>query len=348
MGLLSNAPVGYLGIDIGRSGIKVVELKKEGEQAILSGYGFSENVDAINEAGWSSDVKKTAKLLTDILEKANMTSRTGVISLPSYLVFSSIINLVNVDKNNLDQAVLWETKKVIPVPIEEVNLEWRPIESRIENNKEYLKVFVSAVPKKLINQYQELFQQAKLVLHSLEPEVFSLIRSLIGKDKANFLLVNIGAHTTMLSVVERGIPVLNRSLNLGGIMLTQKISEKVGVHASQAEQLKFDLGISALGGTDSKVPELVSESLSPLVNEIKYMMSLYHRRGDQKIEKIILSGGSSLLVNLANYFETVLDTTIVIGDPWARVSYPKDLEPLLKELGPRLAVAVGLALNRLE
>jgi Tfp pilus assembly PilM family ATPase len=78
------------------------------------------------------------------------------------------------------------------------------------------------------------------------------------------------------------------------------------------------------------------------------MINLFHVRGEKKIDKIILSGGSSLLVNLVSYLENVLDITTVIGDPWSRVSYPVELEPLLKELGPRLAVAVGLALNRVE
>jgi type IV pilus assembly protein PilM len=348
MGLFSNEPSGYLGVDIGHSGIKVVELKREGERAVLSSYGFSENIDAVNEAGWFNDTKKTASLLTQVLEKAHMSSRNAIIALPAYAVFTSIINLVNVDKKTLDTAVMWETKKVIPVPIEDVSLEWRLIESRIENNKEYLKIFVSAVPKILVNKYQDLFSQAKLTLHSLEPEIFSLVRSLIGKDKSSFMLIELGGNTTSLSIIERGIPVLNRSLSFGGSTVTKKLAEKMGIHSSQAEQLKFDLGISALGSTETHVPELIAESLSPLVNEIKYMINLFHVRGEKKIDKIILSGGSSLLVNLVSYLENVLDITTVIGDPWSRVSYPVELEPLLKELGPRLAVAVGLALNRVE
>lgn len=348
MGLFSKEEAGFLGVDIGHSGIKVVELKREGDKAVLSSYGFSENIDVVKDANWLNDNKKMASLLSGIIEKSGMNSKSGIVALPAYSVFSSIINLVNVDKKNLDEAVMWETKKVIPVPIEDVSLEWRLIESRIENNKEYLKIFVSAVPKVVVNKYQELFKEAKLSLHSLEPEIFSLVRSLIGKDKSNFMLVEMGSTNTSLSIIERGIPVLNRSLGLGGRDITKKLSENGAVHFSQAEQLKFDLGIATFGGSETEVPQVITQALSPLINEIKYMTGLYQVRGDKKIEKIILSGGSSLIGNLANYLEKVLDMTTVVGDPWSRISYPLELEPLLKELGPRLAVAVGLALNRVE
>ncbi|PJB15848.1 pilus assembly protein PilM, partial [Candidatus Falkowbacteria bacterium CG_4_9_14_3_um_filter_38_19] len=65
-------------------------------------------------------------------------------------------------------------------------------------------------------------------------------------------------------------------------------------------------------------------------------------------DKVILSGGSALLPNLANYLSKILNLNVIIGDPWARVSYPTDLKPILDEIGPRLAVAIGLAMREVE
>lgn len=348
MGIFSSEPASYLGVDIGASGVKVVELKKEGDRARLTGYAFSENAAAGDGVRWKEDNAKTSLLVREAINKANLSSGKVIVGLPSYAVFISFINLVNVDKKNIEQAVTWEVKKIIPVPIDEVNLEWRLVESRIENNKEHLKVFITAVPKSLVQKYREIFSLAKLDLVSLEPEIFSLTRAFIGRDKGNYAIIDIGASTTNLSIIERGIPVLNRSLDLGGEHLTKTIANNCQVSFDEAEQLKYDLGINAHSYRNANINVIMTEAISPIVNEIKYLLSLFEKRGSGRVEKIILSGGSAMLVNLASYLETVLNITTIVADPWSRISYPMELEPLLKEIGPKLSTAAGLALSFLE
>lgn len=348
MGIFSNEMPSYLGVDIGASGVKIVELKKEGDKARLTGYAFSENVSADTAASWRDDNAKTAQLIRQAIAKAGLTGNRVIVGLPSYSVFISFINLVNIDKKNIEQAVAWEVKKIIPVPIEDVNLEWRLIESRVESNKEHLKIFITAVPKVLVQKYRDIFKEAKLNLLSLEPEIFSLTRALVGRDKASYAIIDIGAGTTNLSLIERGIPVLNRSLDLGGEQLTKKIAGGCQVSMEEAEQLKYDLGINAHNFQNANINVIMTEAISPIINEIKYLLSLFEKRGSGKIEKIILSGGSAMLVNLAPYLEKVLDITTIVSDPWSRISYPLELEPLLKEIGPKLSASCGLALSFLE
>lgn len=348
MGIFSKEALGFLGVDIGASGVKIVELKKEGNQARLTGYSFSENISGDAVVSWRNDSNKTADLIRAAVDKAGLASNKAVVGLPSHAVFISFINLINIDEKDLERAVIWEAKKIIPMPIEDINLEWRKIESRIENNKEHLKIFITAVPKLLVQKQREIFKLAKLNLLSLEPEIFSLARAFIGRDKANYAIIDIGAMTTNLSLVERGIPVLNRSLDLGGDHLTKKIASGCQVSLDEAEQLKYDLGINAHNFQGADINVVMAEAISPIINEIKYLISLFEKRNGGKIEKIILAGGSSMLVNLTSYMEKVLDITVIVGDPWSRVSYPLELEPLLKEIGPKLATATGLALSCVE
>jgi type IV pilus assembly protein PilM len=98
----------------------------------------------------------------------------------------------------------------------------------------------------------------------------------------------------------------------------------------------------------AQVPPEVVKTVSPVVNEIKYAINLYQNKNNKKIEKIVLSGGSALLPNLVNYLGDLLDMRVIIGDPWSRLSYPADLKPLLNEIGPKMSVAVGLALREME
>jgi type IV pilus assembly protein PilM len=78
------------------------------------------------------------------------------------------------------------------------------------------------------------------------------------------------------------------------------------------------------------------------------MINLFESKNKEKIEKIVLSGGSALLPNFDKYLSKLLNINVVIGDPWSRISYPVDLKPLLKNIGPRFAVAVGLAMRGQE
>jgi len=346
MGILSSE-TGYLGIDIGNDSIKIVELKKEKSKVRLVTYGFSENVN-IGKTTWQDSVTNTAKIIQKIIKSSGMTSTNAVASLPTFSVFSSVLNLSNVTKKDIASAVHWEAKKVIPLPLDEMILDWKIIKE-VEDNDRDVKVLLTGAPQTLVKKYIEIFKKAQVNLLSLETETFSLVRSLIGHDKSTILLLEIGASTTDVTIVDKGIPMLNRSIDVAGNSITKAIAKNLNVDLDQAEQFKYDMGISSIDSPEEGVPKIISESISPIVNEIKYAINLFRgKNGDKEIEKIILSGGSSFLPNLTTYLSKVLDMKVIIGNPWEAVSYPVDLQPLLNEIGPRMSVAIGLALRETE
>jgi Tfp pilus assembly PilM family ATPase len=120
--------------------------------------------------------------------------------------------------------------------------------------------------------------------------------------------------------------------------------EKMNISFEEAEQMKFDLSSSS----KEDMPEAVLKSVMPIIHEIKYMVEFFNNNYNEKLEKIILSGGGCLLFNFAQYLEDQLDIQVIIGDPWSRVYYPPEMKPVLRELGPKLAVAVGLAMREIE
>jgi type IV pilus assembly protein PilM len=171
---------------------------------------------------------------------------------------------------------------------------------------------------------------------------------LVGNDKSTTMLIEVGMSTTDISIISEGISILNRSIDIGGLAITRSISHNLNIGMKRAEQFKYDLGISSFDSSDNTIPKTIIESINPIINEVKHMISLFESKGNPNIEKIILSGGSSMLPNLTKYFEKIFNINVVIGDPWSRISYPVDLEPVLKEIGPRLSVAVGLAIREIE
>lgn len=338
----------YLGIDIGDTNIKIVELVKVGDEVKLSTYGYSEytNFDNIAKRNLNNKPQEIAKIIKRICRKSGTTSHEAVASLPPYSVFSSVINLPEIGKNDIESAINFEAKKIIPLPLEEMILDWKEI-GAVEKNgtRNYL---LTGAPRNLVKKYIEIFKEAKINLLSLETETFSLIRSLIGEDKSSIMIVEIGAFTTDISIIDKSVPMLSRSLDIGGFTITRSISESLKVGLERAEQFKYDLGMSSFDSEDSVIPKTIAEAIAPIINEIKYYLNLFQTKNNKNVEKIVLSGGSSMLINLTNYLSKVLDMKVIISNPWSRISYPPDLKPVLDETGSKMSVAVGLAMRQID
>jgi len=334
-----------LGVDIGSSSVKVVELKNDGGKAKLITYGFSENLEDLDQA----DPEKIAAIINKVCREAGVASRKAVSALPTFSVFSSIINLSSVSKKDLPSAISWEAKKVIPLPLEEMILDWKKIDNTgVGEIKGSMKVLLTGAPRTLVKRYIEVFKAAQINLLSLETETFALVRSLLGNDKSTVMIVEIGAKTTSFNIIDQNIPILNRSIDIGGWTITKAIASNLNIGLERAEQFKYDLGISLTDSPDNAIPKTIRESVSPIVNEIKYALNLYQNKNNKKVDKIILSGGSALLLSFASYLAKILNLNVIVGDPWSRISYPVDLKPLLDEIAPRLAIAIGLALREME
>ena len=338
----------YLGIDINALSVKLVELKKHGNKVTLSTYGFSERFsEAMPKESAPIDVRRTADLIKSICEKAHTNSNLSLASLPTFSVFSSIISVNHtVNKKDLEAAINWEAKKVIPLPLQDIVLDWQVIDEA-PSGAGGQRVLLTGAPKNLIQSYVNVFKTAQLNLLSLETEIFALIRSLLGNDRSSVMIVQLGSTTTNIFVVDKSVPVMNRSIAVGGINITQAIASQLNMSLQQAEQFKYDM---MHNGTDAegKMPPMIIEAISPIVNEIKYILEVFGSKDNRRVEKIILTGGGALLPGLPGYLSELFNTNTIVGDPWFRVAYPFELKPILDKIGPRLAVAIGLAMREFD
>jgi type IV pilus assembly protein PilM len=362
----------YLGVDLGSSSIKLAELANFKGRPRLVTYGFTEKSPAnINESGLITDTSETALILKDIMRKAKVSTNKVVAALPNFSVFTSILTLPALNKKELASAVSWEAKKIIPLPLEEVILDWKVIEEFevgessepkslgtvaqetgsvkkiFSKSRKNTRVLLTGASKNLIKKYKEIFDKAGLHLLSLETESFALIRSLVGSDKSTIMIIDMGASTSSITVVSRGIPMLTRSLEMGGLSVTKAISSALNVNMDRAEQFKHDLALD-FETSENSLPKTVEQAFAPILNEIKYMMNLYNEANSAKIEKIILTGGTGLLGHLTGYLANIFNLNVYIGDPFTRVIYPADLKPVLDRIGARFSVAVGLAMREIE
>jgi len=374
----------YLGMDLGTSSIKLVELENVGGRPRLFTYGSVEVDTNVSRNEAQADREKVASIIKALVTKSGARSRQVIAALPNFSVFSSVISLPQLGQKQLTEAVQWEAKKFVPMPIENVVLDWKILDQtpnagqvqvpeeqqqagqegkgaraaasgNLAKCKTIVKILLTAAPKHLVERYVSIFKLAEMKLLSLETESFALSRSLVGNDPSSILIVDVGSLTTDLTVVEKGVPALARSIDVGGKTVTQAIADSMGISLERAEQFKRDVGLgnmlshlSADKQKDEGVGQIINQSFAPVINEMKYSLELHHSQGKARIEKILITGGSSFLPSLPDYLTQSLGIKAYIGNPWARISYPKDLTDVLDQLAPSMAVSVGLAMREIE
>jgi type IV pilus assembly protein PilM len=342
----------YLGVDIGAAGIKLVQLNEEKGRPKLHTYGYTVRTPAEMTVNPLDAPAETAAVLKAMVKKAKTTVTQVVTGLPISAVFSSVISVPKISEKEQRGVIEVQARKLISIPLEEMILDSKILttpeeEKAAEGKLKSIKVLLTAAPKLLVKKYLDVFKGAGLELASLETEAFALIRSLVGKDKATLMVVDIGSMRTSVLVVVGGVPYLSRSIDVGGLKFTKAAATALGVPDDQAEGMKTDIrafGPLAEGGV-AKVFEPVVRQIA---NEISFSLKLFAGLEDAQgktVEKIILTGGGSMLPGLDTFLAGALGTRVFRGDPWARILYPDDARPLLDEIGPRFSVAVGLGMR---
>jgi type IV pilus assembly protein PilM len=167
----------------------------------------------------------------------------------------------------------------------------------------------------------------------------SLIRSLLGSAQINCVIIDIGARSTGLNIIENGFLRLSRNLNIGGDTITDKIAQSLNISFARAEQFKKDFGVSS----STFIPDTIKPVLNIIKNEVKQLLTIYQSQNIQPA-KILLVGGGANLPGIEGFFED-LKVKVELGDPLHTISYSKSLEPVLKRYSLSLPIAVGLALR---
>jgi type IV pilus assembly protein PilM len=355
-------PFSYLGIDLSPDSIKLVELTSEKNKPKLVTYGYTESKSDILKGDFITNKNLTAVLIKELATRAKVTTYSALTALPISSVFTSIVRLSGLIKRDLDNKdkvrslLSEEVKKILPRPFEEMVFDFNLIPSeeleKADRNAKLdsVRYLVTASTNEEVKKYVDIFKQSGFTLTNLDIEPFSLVRSLVGNDKSLIMIVDIGENKTALSIVNFGMPVINRSIQVGGAMITKVIADSLNITVSEAENYKLDLGIMMSQERMSNFPKSIEDVLAPIITEIKYLLKLYYEQisSEKILDKIILTGGGSLLGNfLDKYFTNTLDVRTYVGDPWARIVYPEELSPALIGIGPRFSVALGLAMREI-
>ncbi len=237
----SGAGGSVVGIDIGASAIKIVQLKKENGKAVIETYGsISVAPFAGGVVGQVMAVPEEAlvKALDDLYKEANLSTKDSALSIPASASLVFLVELPGtVAEKDVSSIIYNEARRYIPVPITEVSMDWwlvpkRPLDGLTDDSMkptsdemkaEKTKVLVAAIHNEALEKYQGLVKDAKLSADFFEIEIFSSVRSTLGQDLGTNMLLDIGASKTKVSIVDRGVIQDFHIVNRGSHDITQAL-----------------------------------------------------------------------------------------------------------------------------
>ena len=349
----------FLGVDVGTFSIKVVEISQHGDRKKLENYGELK-ASAFYKEAFRTFEKNTLSLsgldvsrgIKAVIEETGIITNKAIFSLPDFSTFYTTLALPQMPKKEFPQAIQFEAQRYIPLSLSEVTLDWQMIEDKSDKDGK-VKILLIAVPNRDVEQYKKVAADSHLGLISLEAEALGLTRALTRKDDKNVIcLIDIGAQSTTINIIEKGILRISYSFEMSGNELTHRVEKSLNVGFKEAEKLKEKHGI--LTATQKKE---ASQILIPLIDmiliEVEKVSGSLLQKEKKTINEVILAGGTARLPGLKEYLASQFSNrekkmVIKIADPFSDIYCPPLLEETLKEIGPSYAVAVGAALKGFE
>jgi type IV pilus assembly protein PilM len=347
-----------IGLDIGSSFIKVVQIRKDQGRAVLETYGELAlgpygGLDVGRATNLPPD--KIAEAIKDLFREANVTTKTGSVALPLSSALLTLIELPMLDEEKLAQMIPIEARKYIPVPITEVTLDWiiiprseEPTEGTPDPAKQKIQVMIVAIHNQVLNKHQDIVSKIGLEGASFEIEVYSSIRATLGHDMSPLMFLDMGAGITKLAMVEQGIIKSVHIVSRGSQEMTLALSRSLNVSIAKAESLKRSIGLLGKDEEGQKVSSIIESTAGYIFAEANRVLLSYQNKNNRSVSKVVLTGGGALLKGLPEFARKWLEAEVVLGDSFSKVESPAFLQTVLSEAGPEFSVAIGLALKKLQ
>lgn len=338
-----------VGIDLGQSSFKAVELKKEKGSIELFKYGLVENTGINLLSDNEEELEKGTKLLSNFFSEVGFSTPHVIASLPETSVFTRVIKVPKMSEKELKTAMTYEAEQYIPLPLKDVNFDFQILDDDTVE-KESMSVLLVAASKVLVNKYVKVVKNAKLTLLGLEPETIALTR-IVGDSSTQpnpSIIVSIDSNSTDVIVTYKGIVRFSRNIATGGNALTRALAQNLGFDFSQAEEYKKTYGLD-INQVDGKVYNAIKPVFDIVVNEIKRAFFFYttHNPG-VNIRRVVVCGGTALMPGVLYYLTNNLNLEIEMANPWQKITIPQRLQKekqLLLDKGPFFVSAAGLALK---
>jgi len=344
-----------VGLDIGDSSIKVVELKEQGKGRgyELLRLGWEPLSSEAIVDGQIMDAQLVTETIQRLFQRCKIKTSTPVATaLCGHHVIVKRISLPVMSDAELAESIHWEAEQYIPFDIDDVNLDYQILEGSSLSGEGNMDVLLAAAKRDKINDYVGVVNQAGLNPQAVDIASFAMQNAF----EANYdfepdqvvALVDIGSAVSSISVLHGGSSVYWRDINIGGNQYTDAIQKELNLSADQAEQLKRGEEIDGI--PYERVQPTLSAVTEDIGTEIQKTLDFFKQISatDQALDRLYLTGGTAQVVHMKESLAERLGTQVELFNPFRKIP-PASKEAtaeLINEMMPTASVAVGLALRK--
>jgi type IV pilus assembly protein PilM len=341
-----------VGLDIGSSSVKAVELQKKGNSVQLMSLGYeSLQPDTIVD-GQIMELNNVSNVITNIFNQHTIRTTRVAAGVSGHSVIVKNIVLPQMSEEELQESFSWHAEEHIPFDIADVNLDYQVT----GNSSDALHVLMAACKSDKIANVKQAIQLAGKHPVIIDVDAFALQNcyELNYQPKAGEVvaLLNIGAATMNINILNGARSVFARDASVGGSQYTSLLQKELGLTFEQAEGVKR--GRPLPEGLESRPIQPIIETVSDILAlEVKKTMDFYRATaqvGGETIQKILIAGGGSKLPGLADYLAKRFEISVEVFDPFKQIEVDsRKFDPdYMREVIPEMAIAVGLALRGVE
>ncbi len=345
-----------IGVDIGSFAIKIAEVIQKGNDYILTTACYGELPPTTIVEGSIMNSAAVTDTLIELVAECGIKVKQVATSVGGSSVIVKQITVPNMTPEELDEQITWEAEQHITFSVDEVNLAYHIIgESEVEPGK--MDIILVAAKRDMISDYTTVLIEAGLTPVVIDIDAFAVMNVFevnYPEERENVVaLVNIGASFTNVNITRDGVPLVVRDFTIGSNSYTEEIQKNLGVSSDEAEKLKRGDTGSETGEEviSQEVVEIIDSVSEIIAGEIARTIDFYGvSHPDEKITKILLSGGGSLTPGLQRIIEEKTDLATHFLNPFKNIKVAEDLvsnkPEIVQRYAPIMAVPVGLALRR--
>jgi len=334
-----------IGLDIGFHSIKAVEIGRVDNNTALLSLGSIPLQSATVVSEIPSDEQIIVDAIGKLLADMKVKSRVVNISLPESSVYTRVIDVPRLTDKELAASIRWEAEQYIPLPIDQVNLDYAVLGNDKSGNT--MQVLLVAAPIKTIERYTRILTKADLTVSSIETDAIAMLR-IIPKtlsESANVLLLNIGARASDICLVRGKILTFVRSVPSGGDSFTRAIADELGFTLPQAEEYKRAYGLDKTK-LEGKIALSIMPVFSIILEEVKKIIVYFkEHNSSENITECIVYGGSARLPGLIYYTASETGLNTQLGNPFDNIYIDPKIKAQVESNISIFAIATGLALK---
>ncbi|HUC87902.1 MAG TPA: type IV pilus assembly protein PilM [Candidatus Binatia bacterium] len=333
----------FFGLDIGTTAIRLVQLHGNGRLKTLVKYAYVPIDSKLSLSDAKVDQQKLTAVIRDLVAQAKVTTNNVAVNLPSSRVFTTVVDMERLSKDELGKTIRYQADSLIPTPVAESKIDWAVLgDSPADKNK--VEVLLSSVPNKFIEERLDILEASGLNVIAFEPDNIVLARALVATDATTpQMVIDIGHKGTDMVISMNGAPHLTRLLPSSTEALVHAAVQNLNIDEKQADQFVFKFGLDQ-SKLEGQVYRAIVGTVELLTTEIEKSIKFFETRyNNVKLERIIVTGGASVLPEFPLYLANKFGINVEIGNAWRNVSFAPDRQNELLAISNQFSIAAGLA-----